>query len=212
MTELEAQTWLVEELGVPRETMAELAEFVDAVRAEAEQHNLVSRSTLDQIWSRHIVDSAQLLCFAAPSAETWLDLGTGAGFPGLVVSALHSARVTCVESRRLRVDFLRRAAAVLDIGDKTEVFGGKLEQLPRQAFQIISARAFAPLERLLALTERFGSPDTLWILPKGRNARTELEAAHASWQGEFELVPSLTDPDAHIIVARGVRRRGKGRA
>lgn len=212
MTEDEAQVRLTDELDVPRETMTRFELFVEALRAEATRQNLISRATLGQIWSRHILDSAQLLRLAPPGAGAWLDLGTGAGFPGLIVSALHPARVTCVESRRLRVEFLHRAVAILDVANKTELVGGKLELLPSHPAQVISARAFAPLERLLALTERFGSPETLWLLPKGRNARTELDAAHASWQGEFELAPSLTEPDAYIIVARGVRRRGKGRA
>lgn len=211
MTEAEAQAWLREELDVPRGTLDRLAAFAELLRAEAERQNLISRATFDSIWSRHILDSAQLLRFAPADAASWLDLGTGAGFPGLIVSALHPARVTCVESRRRRVDWLHRAAATLAVTGKTELLCDKLEHLPNNYFQVISARAFAPLDRLLALAERFASPATRWVLPKGRTAHVELEAVRKSWQGEFRLEPSLTDPDAHIIVAEGVHRRGKGR-
>ena len=211
MTEAEAQTWLRTSLDVSRETLDRLSGFVDLLKRESSDQNLISRATLDHIWLRHIVDSAQLLRFAPADAANWLDLGTGAGFPGLVVSALHPARVTCVESRRLRVEYLHRAAVTLGVEHKTELVCDKVERLADRAYDVISARAFAPLDRLLALAERFGSSKTRWILPKGRNARTELDAALAAWQGEIELAPSLTDPDAHIIVARDVRRRGKGR-
>jgi 16S rRNA (guanine527-N7)-methyltransferase len=93
---------------------------------------------------------------------------------------------------------------------KSEVLGMKVERISAQPFDVISARAFAPLEKLLALGERFATPTTRWILPKGRNAKSELEAVQSSWQGVFRLEPSLTDTDAHIIVAEQVRRRGKG--
>lgn len=211
MTEEESVAWLRSELDVSRETLDRLKTFAELVRTEGETQNLISRSTFNQIWSRHIVDSAQLIRFVPASAGIWLDLGTGAGFPGLVVALLHPANVICVESRPLRVAFLQRATMTLGLSDKAAIIGNRIERVPDLQANVISARAFAPLERLLALAERFGSSATHWVLPKGRNARTELEAAYASWQGEFELAPSLTDPDAQIIVAKDVRRRGKGR-
>ena len=142
----------------------------------------------------------------------WIDLGTGAGFPGLVVAALSGARVTMVESRKLRVDFLRRAAAVLDVQDRVEILCSKVETLEARPFDVISARAFAPLEKLLNLGSRFSTEQTRWILPKGRNAKTELEAAESLWQGDFKLEPSITDADAFIIVAERVRPRSKGKS
>jgi 16S rRNA (guanine527-N7)-methyltransferase len=199
------------ELDVPRETMARLEAFVALLRAENDRQNLVSRASLDQVWERHILDSAQLLRFAPEAAETWLDLGSGAGFPGLIVAALHPARVTLVEMRRLRADFLLRAAEVLGISERVEIVCAKLEAVAPRQFRVITARAFAPLDRLLALGTRFADHETVWILPKGRNAQTELEAAQRSWQGSFRLEQSLTDADAKIIVASEVGRRGKGK-
>lgn len=198
-------------LNVPRETIERIESFVALLRDENERQNLVSKSSLDSVWERHIADSAQLTRFAPPSARSWLDLGTGAGFPGLLVPLFHSADVALVEARRLRADFLRTAASLLGIAARVEVLASKLEAVPTHAVEVISARAFAPLPKLLAMAERFSTPGTVWILPKGRNAKSELDAARSSWQGDFRLEPSLTDADAGIIVATGVRRRTRGR-
>jgi 16S rRNA (guanine527-N7)-methyltransferase len=197
-------------LDVPRETLARLDAFVRFLSEESERQNLVSRASLEQIWGRHILDSTQLIPFAPVSARTWLDLGSGAGFPGLIVAAMRPFEVTLVESRKLRTDFLRRAAQILDVAERVEILCAKAEAIPARPFDVISARAFAPLDRLLALGSRFSTNKTLWILPKGRNAKTELDAALSSWQGVFRLEPSLTDADARIIVASGVRRRKRG--
>jgi 16S rRNA (guanine527-N7)-methyltransferase len=207
MAEAEARAWVEQAFGVPRETMERLDEFAALLRRENEIQNLVSRATLDQLWQRHIVDSAQLLRWTPSPNATWVDLGTGAGFPGLVVAALHPGLVTLVEERRLRVDFLTRSAALLGAAGKTEIIGRKVERIDRRVFDVISARAFAPLPKLLELGSRFSTNKTRWILPKGRNARSELDAALTTWQGDFRIEPSLTDPDAGIIVAEGVRRK-----
>jgi 16S rRNA (guanine527-N7)-methyltransferase len=209
MEEADARAWVERELDVSRETMGRLDAFVGLLRDENERQNLVSRGTLDLIWSRHIADSAQLLRFAPPGAS-WIDLGTGAGFPGLIVATLHGGPVTLVEERRLRVEFLRRAADVLGVA--VEIFQARAERLPPRPFDVISARAFAPLGKLLDLGTAFSTTKSLWLLPKGRNAETELAGLDPSWQGDFRLEPSVTDPDAQIIVAEGVRRRSDRRA
>lgn len=209
MEEAEARAWLEAELDVSRETIARLAGFVDLLTGENERQNLVAPASLSTVWSRHIVDSAQLLPLAEGRSGPWLDLGTGAGFPGLVVAALHHVPVTLVESRRLRADFLRRAAACL--GAEVEVFGSSLQRMAPRPFEVISARAFAPLPRLLELAQPFSTEKTLWLLPKGRGAQSELEAVGGAWQGDFRLEPSLTDADARIIVATGVRRRSRSK-
>jgi 16S rRNA (guanine527-N7)-methyltransferase len=207
MDEAEARA----QLNVPRETLERLETFAALLREENGRQNLVSASSLETLWSRHILDSAQLLRFAPEGARTWLDLGSGAGFPGLIVAALSSFHVVMVESRKLRVDFLRRAAETLGVTATVEIVCAEVEKVPTRAFDVISARAFAPLDRLLTLGSRFSTDKTVWILPKGRNAKTELEAAESSWQGEFRLEPSLTDNDAQIIVAHGVRPKNRGR-
>lgn len=211
MDEAEARSRLQEEFAVPRETLERLDSFVALLRVENDVQNLVSRTSLDQVWARHILDSAQLLRFVAPDVKAWVDLGTGAGFPGLIIALLHRAQVTMVEARKLRVDFLRRAASALELPASTRIICSRVERFDAPPLDVISARAFAPLERLFTFAERFASPETRWVLPKGRNAKSELEEARSSWQGDFRLEQSLTDLDAWIIVAENVRRRGRGK-
>jgi 16S rRNA (guanine527-N7)-methyltransferase len=208
--EEQAKAWLSETFNVSRETLERLGCFEALLAEENRRHNLVSAASLSTFWSRHVADSAQLLLHRPSPGATWLDLGTGAGFPGLIVAAMHAGPVTLVEERRLRVEFLHRAAEALGVVEKTEIVGSRVERFPPRPFDVISARAFAPLDKLLALGAPFSTAKTRWILPKGRNAQLELEAAESSWQGDFRLEPSLTDPEARIIVAEGVRPRGKG--
>jgi 16S rRNA (guanine527-N7)-methyltransferase len=212
MDEAVARAWLAREYDVPRETMERLDSFAALLREENERQNLVSRASPDHLWLRHIADSAQLVRFAPSPSATWVDLGTGAGFPGLIVAVLHQGPVTLVEERRLRADFLHRAAESLGVA--VEIITGKAERIKRRPFDVISARAFAPLGRLLQLGTDLSTAKSVWLLPKGRGAQTELEALDPSWQGDFRLEPSVTDPEARIIVAEGVRRaaaRGRKR-
>lgn len=209
MDEAAARAWVEREFDVPRETMERLDAFGALLREENERQNLVSRASLDQLWVRHIADSAQLLRFAPDPTASWVDLGSGAGFPGLIVAALHKGPVTLVEARRLRAEFLRRAAESLGVA--VEILAGKAERVPPRPFAVISARACAPLARLLELGTGFSTETTLWLLPKGRNAATELAEIGSSWQGGFRLEPSVTDPEARIIVAQGVHRLAQRR-
>lgn len=204
MDEEAARRWLADDLGVSRETLDQLERFAAFLREEASAQNLIARSTLDSLWQRHIVDSAQLLKFASPTPdEHWLDLGTGAGFPGLVVAVLAPCRVTLVESRALRVDYLNRAVSLLGLGDRVRVAGCRLERLEGFAASFISARAFAPLPDLLDLAGRFSTENTLWLLPKGQSGRKELESLPVLWHDLFHVEESLTDPKAVILVGKG---------
>lgn len=199
----------IDAFDVPRETLSRLDAFAECLIAANDAQNLVSKATIPELWTRHILDSAQLLRFA-DKPESWLDMGTGAGFPGLIVAALSRAKVTMVEARPLRVEFLRRAAEILALPSSTEIICAKVERAPQNRFDVISARAFAPLGRLLSLGVPFSDASTLWVLPKGRNAASELEEQRPLWQGQFRVEPSLTDSEAGIIVASGVSKRGKG--
>lgn len=212
MTEDDAKAWIATEFDVPRETMRRLDDFAALLVSENERQNLVSRGTLPHLWARHFLDSAQLLRFVPSPDAAWLDLGTGAGFPGMIVAALHRGPVTMIESRRLRVDFLHRAAEVLGVSDRTTVLLDRLERVAERKFDVISARAFAPMGDLLELAHRFSTEKTRWILPKGRSAQSELAAAESSWQGSFRLEPSLTDAESGIIIADAVRPRGRKKA
>lgn len=208
MTEDEARTWLNEVLNVPRETMGLLERYVTLLLDEATRQNLIAESTRDHIWARHIVDSAQLLPLAedAPTGP-WIDLGAGAGLPGLVVAALSERPMALIESRRKRVEFLNMAVETMGLSHRVKVEGRRVEAMPDgTAAAVISARAFAPLDRLFTVAHRISRSGTIWLLPKGRGAQSELEVARGAWQGVFHVKQSVTDPDSAIIVARNVRR------
>jgi 16S rRNA (guanine527-N7)-methyltransferase len=197
-----ARGWLREHFGSDPAVPDRLARLVELLADENGRQNLVARSSLDTVWLRHIVDSAQLLTVSRGTLPdgSWLDLGTGAGFPGLVIAALQPGRpVVLVDSRRLRTEWLRRAADSLGLHRVTVVLA-RVEDLPAQAHAVISARAFAPLERLLELSARFSTPQTLWLLPKGAKARHELQDLAKGWRNTFHVEQSLTDSSAGVLV------------
>jgi 16S rRNA (guanine527-N7)-methyltransferase len=200
VTEDQAKAWLREHLAVSRETEEKLDTFVGFLKLEAQSQNLISASTIESIWLRHIVDSAQLLNFLPLGQHSWIDLGSGAGFPGIVIALLHQCPVTLVESRARRIDYLQRAIALLDIESRVTVIGRPLERVETAPYSVISARAFAPLPRLFELAARFSTDKTLWLLPKGRNAAMEWEQVQPDWTGDFRIEPSVTDAEAGILV------------
>lgn len=210
MTESEARAYLRGKFDVSRETQERLEAFVGFLKREAESQNLISASTLDDIWSRHIVDSAQLLNFVSSESTSgnWIDLGAGAGFPGLIIAILSNFNVTLVESRARRIDYLQRAVALLDLESRVSVAGVPLERLETAPYSVISARAFAPLPRLFELAQRFSTDMTLWLLPKGRNAAKEWEEVEPFWNGEFRIEQSVTDAEAGILVGHLTGQRG----
>lgn len=202
--EVSARDWIAALPGVSRETLDGLDRFAAFVAEEAQYQNLISAATLSQMWQRHIADSAQLLRFVEPQpGELWLDLGSGAGFPGLVIALMAPCRVTLVESRALRIAYLERAIIHLGLESRVDVAGLALDRMDPVAVDFISARAFAPLPRMLEGAERFSTEKTRWLLPKGRNARAELESVSSAWQHVFHVEQSLTDADAAILVGTG---------
>lgn len=189
---------------VTRETLALLNRYSQLLRAENEVQNLVAAGTLDTLWERHILDSAQLVRFQPDPAASWLDIGSGGGLPGLVIALLTGGPVTLCEPRRLRARFLERAAAELGLAGRVTVEQRKVEALSGR-YDTITARAFAPLERIWSVARRLAGRDTRWILPRGRGGQSELEAALGSWQGAWRIEHSLTDSASTIIVASGVK-------
>lgn len=191
---------------VSRETLARLETFVDLLALWTRRINLVSAQSLDAVWHRHIADSAQLAALAPAEAATWLDLGSGGGLPGLVVAALRpGTALTLVESDRRKAAFLRLAAA--EMGLPVTVLARRIEDLPPAAPDVLSARALAPLLRLLPLVAPLTGPGTVLLLPKGAHAFSELTAAQADWHSEAEPVASLTDPAGTILRLRNLRPR-----
>ena len=189
---------------VSRETFEKLERYVALLREENVRQNLVSAATLDQAWDRHILDSAQLVRFAPRSAANWVDLGSGAGLPGIVVACLVDVPVTLVEPRRLRAEFLHKVCESLDLS--ATVICAKAERV-EGSFDVITARAVASLTRTLKISSHLSTGKTTWALPKGRSAPAELAEARQSWQGDFQLEPSVTDAESLIVVATGVRAK-----
>lgn len=210
MTEEEAKAWLTDVLDVSRETLDKLDALRALVIEASKTQNLISAASIDTFWVRHIVDSAQLLLHSPSSADSWLDLGTGAGFPGLVIAMLVDTPIHLVEERRKRHEFLSDATVALGLENVT-VHGCRVEALHLGTVGVISARAFAPLPKLLTLGERFSRNGTVWLLPKGKSAKEELASIGNAWQGVFHVEQSITDPDSAIIVARGIRARAKSK-
>lgn len=208
-----ARAWLRQLPECDAAAMARLERLAELLAAENQRQNLVSAASLGEVWRRHIADSAQLLPHVPRGTSPWLDLGTGAGFPGLVVAALRpDCEVVLVESRKRRIEWLERAAADLGL-NRVCVRGSRLEDVPGQKVAVISARAFAPLDRLLELSARFSTSDTIWLLPKGRSAQQEL-AMLRGWNHTFHVEQSLTDSEAGVIVGTlagqtGPARKGK---
>lgn len=213
MTEDEARGWLTDHFDVPRETWSRLERFVGILLSAMDEQNLIAESTRPHIWARHIVDSAQLLLLANAAGEgDWMDLGSGAGLPGIVVAILSDRPLVMVESRRKRIDFLNDVVDELGLAH-ARVFGGRVEMVPSTCAAVISARAYAPLPKLLHSAQHLADENTLWVLPKGRNAQIELEAARPAWQGAFHVERSVTDADSAIIVAQSVKpvkKKGRG--
>jgi 16S rRNA (guanine527-N7)-methyltransferase len=189
---------------VSRETFQKLERYVDLLREENERQNLVSAVTLDQAWDRHILDSAQLVRYEPRPRASWIDIGSGAGLPGIVIACLIRGPVTLVEPRRLRADFLHRVSESL--GLRVNVLCTKAERAEGK-FEVITARAVAPLTQLLKISAHLSTRKTVWALPKGRSAERELAEARKAWQGEFRVEPSVTDDQSFIVVGTEVRAR-----
>lgn len=207
--EAHARQWLARLPECNKTALDRLECLVALLREENQRHNLVSRGSMEEVWRRHVVDSAQLLTHVSrETSAPWLDLGTGAGFPGLVIGALlPEAPVWMVESRARRIDWLERASEAMGLTG-TQVFGQRLETVGRCEAGVISARAFAPLDKLLDLSARFSTSATTWLLPKGVSAQHELEEL-IGWSHTFRVEPSLTDPRAGIIVGNLTGRKAK---
>lgn len=189
---------------VSRETFEKLEAYAAHLTEESKRQNLISVSTIDHLWERHILDSAQLVRFEPRAGSSWADIGSGAGLPGIVIACLVDGPVTLIEPRRLRADFLHKLVESLKLN--AELFCGKVERASGE-YDVITARAVAPLAKLLNISAHLSTRNTVWALPKGRNAGAELAEAQQAWQGAFHVEQSVTDADSRIVVATGVRAK-----
>lgn len=201
MTEDDARGWCAAHASTTG--MQLLDRFAALVVDENQRQNLISPATCDLIWSRHIADSAQLLNHMPAAARSWLDIGSGPGFPGIVIAILRDLPVTLVEPRTRRVQFMVDAAERLGLRN-VAVQRAKAEGITG-TFDVISARAVASIPSLLAMTGHLRDAKTRLILPRGRNGAREVAELPATQRRMFHVEQSVTDPDSVIVIADGVR-------
>lgn len=190
--------------GVSRETRSRLEQYYSILLEWSERINLISRADIQDIWCRHFFDSAQLFSFLPPNAGGLVDLGSGAGFPGLVLAILGVPGVELIESDARKSVFLREAARVT--GAPVTVHNCRIESVSPHPVDVVTARGCAPLDRLLPLAERFIGPRTTCLFLKGARADQELTAAGKAWTMEIGRHPSRTDPGGVILSLQQVLR------
>jgi len=211
--------------GVSRETLGRLVRYAELLRDWNARHNLVSPKSLEDLWRRHFWDSAQLLALVPETAKTLADLGSGAGFPGLVLAELlrNRVRVTLHDATAKKCVFLAAAAETMDLPVTVE--NKRMEDIAPKAFDVVTARACAPLPKLLGYAQNFSGPGSVSLFLKGQNVGSELTEAHKYWNIKVRQIPSLTDPSGVILelrelsphdrtpqeTARAGRRQPKGR-
>lgn len=196
-------------IDVSRETISRLEAYQALLLKWNKAINLVSRTTEEDFWTRHILDSAQLFRNLPDNALRWLDVGSGGGLPGLVVAIIAKEkrpdlRVTLVESDQRKSTFLRQAGRELDLS--IDVLAERIESITPFKANVLSARALAPLSELLPLVSQHLEEDGVAILPKGERFREELKKAQSDWQFDVVVEPSMTDNAAKILTIRGLTR------
>jgi 16S rRNA (guanine527-N7)-methyltransferase len=189
-------------LNVSRETHERLIAYCHQIEKWNKTINLVSKSSVDQIWQRHLLDSAQIYRFGAP-VGLWLDIGSGGGLPGVVMSIL-GADVVLVESDQRKSTFLRETARVL--GLKLRVVNDRVESISPMGAKTLSARAVAPLTTLLDYAKYHLDDSGVAVFSKGKSAAEEIHEARKSWRFDCEINESLTDPLASILVIKDIQR------
>jgi 16S rRNA (guanine527-N7)-methyltransferase len=186
-------------LDVSRETLVRLEALAATLRRWQKTINLVSRGSLDQLWSRHILDSAQVAAYLPPSARTLADLGSGAGFPGLVLAALRpDLQVFLIESDGRKSAFLMEATRQMHVA-ATQVIPTRIEAADPVGADVVTARALAPLSQLLGWADRHRSDTAICLFHKGKDWRAELTEAMKNWDIPYEPLTSITDRDAAIL-------------
>ncbi|MGC2414334.1 MAG: 16S rRNA (guanine(527)-N(7))-methyltransferase RsmG [Stellaceae bacterium] len=191
--------------GVSRETMARLEAYADLLVRWSARINLVGANSLGDLWRRHFLDSAQLLAHLPPGTQSLIDLGSGAGFPGLVLAIAGASGVELVEADARKCAFLREAARVA--AAPVTIHNARIEAVPPHVVDVVTARGCAPLDRLLILAQPFIGPDTACLFPKGEQANRELTAASQAWTMDTTCHDSCTDRRGVILCLRRVSRR-----
>lgn len=194
-------------VNVSRETYDDLQKFAELVCKWTPKINLISKSSIPEIWERHVVDSVQIYKFSPDTYEKWVDIGSGGGFPGIVMAIIGkvqqpNAVFVLIESDQRKATFLR--SAIRDLGLRATVIADRIESAVPQGADIVSARALSTLSTLFPLILRHLKPDGYTILHKGKRAQEEVAEARQRWCFDLEESASLTDPEGQILIAKGI--------
>ena len=190
-------------LGVSRETLDRLQTYLDLLARWQQRINLVGPSTLEDPWRRHIVDCGQLWRLWPENARSFVDLGSGAGLPGLVLAIMGAPEVHLVESDQRKAAFLREAARACGVA--ATIHAGRAETVPPLAADVVTARALAPLPELLRLADRHVHAGPTCLFLKGRTVASELTRAREVWTMRAASVGSLSDPEGQILLISEIR-------
>ncbi|MFK5996926.1 MAG: 16S rRNA (guanine(527)-N(7))-methyltransferase RsmG [Rhodobacterales bacterium] len=212
ISETHAKTILTDKLNVSRETFNDLEILVDLLKKWNKTINLVGKSTVDQVWTRHILDSAQMWQFRPQNLKTWVDLGSGGGFPALVLAILAkydapNAVFHMIESDARKSAFLRNVSRETFL--RTKIHTCRIENAEKIITDVISARALSSVDRLFEYSQKYLSNSTYCLFLKGQSCATELEIARESWGFQSETTKSLSDGSGHILKAWNIRRATK---
>jgi 16S rRNA (guanine527-N7)-methyltransferase len=196
---------------VSRETIASLQHFESLLLKWSSRINLISKNTYGTSWERHILDSAQIIQYWPSKFDTWLDVGSGGGLPGIVLAIIArelnpDAKFSLVESDSRKCAFLRQASRDLSLTDNIMVQNSRIEDLDSGPVDVISARALASLDDLLSFASPYVGPKTTAIFPKGKSASQEVAMARKNWSFKLEEFQSSTDKDAKILKLRDIAR------
>jgi 16S rRNA (guanine527-N7)-methyltransferase len=195
--------------GVSRETLERLRAYAGLLMTWSARINLVASSTLADPWRRHFLDSAQLFPLIPAGAQSVIDLGSGAGFPGLVLAVMGIPGVELVESDARKCAFLREAARVA--AASVTIHNARIETVPSRPVAVVTARGCASLDRLLLYSQGFIGPETVCLFPKGEQAGQELATAQEGWDFDVTSHPSRSDPRGVVLCLSRVRPRPHGR-
>ncbi|EBA14140.1 16S rRNA (guanine(527)-N(7))-methyltransferase RsmG [Roseobacter sp. CCS2] len=199
-------------INVSRETIDNLEAFGTLVTKWTPKINLIASSTVATLWDRHIIDSAQIYRFAPKDYENWVDMGSGGGFPGIIMAIMAKslqpdARFTLIESDQRKAIFLRTAAR--ECGLRVDVIAQRIESVPKQLADVVSARALTALSGLLPAAERHLKSSGVALFHKGQKSQQEIADAKKNWTFDLEDYASITDPDARILAIRRIKTVGQ---
>ena len=196
-----------EATGVSDPTLARLIAYAELLEKWQKKINLVGRNTLPDLWQRHMLDSAQLFPLLPNPTGSMVDLGSGAGFPGLVLAIMGVGDVTMVESDSRKCAFIAEAMRVTETGSAARLENRRIEDMPPARFDVVISRALASLDTLLSLSESFIDPETICLFPKGKKVDEELTETRKKWMMQISRIPNQSDPSGTILKLENVARR-----